>query len=261
MELTVKQKKQFHDDGYVVIPGAIPQIMVDAAMQVINHSLGTEGMNKEDLPTLRSQSYCKEARSHSAITDLFNVSPVRSLLESMLGEGNVNHAGGGQIGLRFPGPVYADAREPRGHLDGLGSGLNGMEKGVYSRGFTGLAVCYLNDVPKPYSGNFTVWPKSHRAFQDYFIEHGHEVLANGMPQIDLPEPPVMITGKPGDVVIAHHQIVHCAAPNSSPNIRYGVIFRIRHKDCGEVGLDAYKDIWREWPGIRAVMEEQQAAAG
>ena len=32
--------------------------------------------------------------------------------------------------------------------------------------------------------------------------------------------------------------------------RYAAIFRLRHRSCEAVGLDAYIDIWREWPGIK-----------
>jgi hypothetical protein len=254
MQLTRQQKLEFYENGYLKIPGVAPQIMVDAAKHAINHSLGEEGMNKDELPILRAQSYCKEIRNSAAITDLVNRTPMIAIVESMFGEGNVLPVKGGQIALRFPRAPYAERGEPRGHLDGLGSGTNGRPKGEYHRGFTALAVVLLSDLPEAYSGNFTVWPKSHRFFEEYFIKNGHEVLAQGMPQVDLPEGPVQITGKPGDVVITHHQLVHTAGPNHSPNIRYAAIFRLRHKDCEANGIAAYTDIWKEWPGIRAALE-------
>ena len=52
MRLTDEQIAEFRSEGYLVIPRAIPEIMIDEALRVINHSLGEEGMNKEDLPTL-----------------------------------------------------------------------------------------------------------------------------------------------------------------------------------------------------------------
>lgn len=64
-----------------------------------------------------------------------------------------------------------------GHLDGIkavGDRLRGWrEDGTYSRNFTAFAVVYLDHVPAPHGGNFTVWPKSHHFFEDYFKEHGH----------------------------------------------------------------------------------------
>lgn len=254
MALTRSQKQFFHNEGYVVVKGVVPRMMIDRALHAINHSLGEEGMNKEDLPTLRAQSYCKELRNAPVLTQLFNGTPIIPLAESLMGSGNVLPVGGVQIALRFPRPLGEDAPPPRGHLDGLGSGLNGSAKGTYKRGFTALAVILLCELPNINSGNFTVWPKSHRTYQEYFQAHGHQVLENGMPRVDLPDAPVQITGQAGDVVLTHHQIVHTAGPNTSPYVRYAAITRLRHKDCEKNGSDAYIDIWREWNGVREAIE-------
>src|SRR5690606_18979540 len=119
---------------------------------------------------------------------------------------------------------------------------------------TMLAVVLLQDLPEAYSGNFTVWPGSHRFFEQYFRERDPSVLAQGMPDAELPREAVQITGRAGDVVLAHHHLVHGAAPNYSPDIRYAGIFRLRHKDVEQVGTDAMRDIWREWPGMREVVD-------
>ena len=92
-------------------------------------------------------------------------------------------------------------------------------------------------------------------FENYFRENGIGVLADGMPQVDLPEDPIQITGQAGDLVIAHHQIVHTAVPNHAPNIRYAAIFRLRHQQTTFIGNEAYIDIWREWPGIQGVTDQ------
>ena len=75
-----------------------------------------------------------------------------------------------------------------------------------------------------------------------------------MPHVDLPEGPAFPTVEAGDVVFAHHMMVHTGGPNISPNIRYAVIFRPKHVQIEEIGFDAYTDIWREWDGVRDVVE-------
>lgn len=252
--LTQKQKLEFHENGYITVPGAVPKLMVDSARKLINHSIGSVGMHEGDLEKFRAQSYCNEIQNAPQIVDIYRKTPVQNIAESLLGEGNVQTPGSGQIALRFPMPLDRDPNTPNGHLDGLGSGSNGMPKGVYKRGFSALAVVYLADVPETNSGNFTVWPKSHTFFADYFEKEGHEVLANGMPRPDLPEGPTQITGNAGDVVLTHHQVVHSAAQNASADIRYAIIFRLRHVNCSENGYDCYTDIWREYPGIQEVIE-------
>ena len=59
-----------------MLRGAVPQIMIDDALRAINYSLGYEGVNKNDLPQLRAQSYCNEVQKTRVITDLMDRSPV-----------------------------------------------------------------------------------------------------------------------------------------------------------------------------------------
>src|SRR5262245_40167805 len=97
MELTRRQKLQFYEEGYLKIPGVVPRVMVDAARHAMNHSIGEEGMYKEDLAAMRSRSYCRELQNAPVLTDLFNQSPIIPLAESLVGAGNVQPAGSAQI--------------------------------------------------------------------------------------------------------------------------------------------------------------------
>ncbi|MDE2831867.1 MAG: hypothetical protein OXN20_17280 [Gemmatimonadota bacterium] len=251
MKLTPEQIREFYDRGYVKIPGAISKAMVDTARQAVNHSIGTLGPNGEDMSKHRAAQFCRDLNGAPVIMDLFNASPVISLAESLMGEGNLQKPiRGAQVAPRFPTVIGEVPPEPRGHLDGMGTGTNGMPKGVYRRGFTAFAVIYLADVPEPYSGNFTVWPQSHRFFENYFKREGLETLSNGTPRVDLPEGPDMVTGNAGDLIIAHHQMIHTGGPNASPNIRYAAIARLRHIDCEKNGNEGFQDIWREFPCVR-----------
>ena len=251
MQLTPEQIREFYDRGYVKIPGAISKAMIDTARQAVNHSIGTLGPNGEDMSKHRAAQFCRDLNGAPVIMDLFNASPVISLAESLMGEGNLQKPiRGAQVAPRFPTVIGDIPPEPRGHLDGMGTGMNGMPKGVYRRGFTAFAVIYLADVPEPYSGNFTVWPQSHRFFENYLKREGLEILSNGTPRVDLPEGPDMVTGNAGDLIIAHHQMIHTGGPNASPNIRYAAIARLRHIDCDKNGNDCFQDIWREFPCVR-----------
>ena len=175
MLLSNKQKRDFYENGYLCLPNAVSSTIVDSALRSINHSLGEEGMNKEELPTLRAQSYCREIRESSSITNLINQSQLIEVMDDLLGVDNLGPIKSGQIALRFPRQSSDKISPPHGLLDGLGSGLNGSDKGTYLRNFTALAVVLLNPLPSINSGNFTVWPKSHNFFADYFRKHGTEV--------------------------------------------------------------------------------------
>lgn len=258
--LTLAQKRQFHDEGYLKIPGVVPKVLIDEALRAVNHSIGTIGLGGEDMENNRSAFFCAELLRAPVILDLFNKSPVIEIAEELMGKGNVLPVVNAKPYPRFPLPLGEDAPEPHGHLDGIGNGSNGMPKGYYGRGFTAFSVLYLVDLLEPNSGNFTVWPKSHRAYGTYFQENGHEVLATGLPRFDLPEEPVMVTAKAGDLILAHHLMIHAGGPNSSPNIRQAVITRLRHKEIEETGYAAYTDMWREWPGVAEAVNGEPVAA-
>ena len=87
--LTRKQKLDFYENGYVVIPGVVPRLMVDAARKAINHSIGAIGMHEGDLEKFRAQSYCNEVRNKPEIVNLFSKTPVQQIAEALMGEGNV----------------------------------------------------------------------------------------------------------------------------------------------------------------------------
>jgi len=258
--LTQLQKQEFYRNGFIKVAGVVPRLMVDAARQAINHSIGSIGKHQADEGKYLAPAFCNELKESLTLTDLFNKTPVMQVAEALMGTDNVLPCSGAQIALRFPSQLRSEAAKPGGHLDGLGSGSNSMAKGVYRRGFTIFAIVYLSDVPNENFGNFTVWSESHRFFEDYFKKEGHQVLANGMPRLDLPCEAIQVTGEAGDLIVAHHQSVHCGGPNISADVRYAAIARLRHVECSENGYKAYTDIWREFPAIRQAMAENKMSA-
>ena len=100
MHLTDSQKKEFYGEGWLKISGAVPKVMVDAARRSINNGLG-QGMRHP----------FGEINGTQAITDMFNKTSISSLLESALGEGNLQEQRNGAIKLNFPATVGAPHRE------------------------------------------------------------------------------------------------------------------------------------------------------
>jgi hypothetical protein len=251
MHLTQMQKESLYNDGLVQLPGIVAREYVDAALQAINASLGSAGMAPEQLPTFRAQSYTPEVQSTTAITDLLTKTPLWELAESAIGEGKISPRArkAGQVALRFPSTD--PPREPHPHIDGMYSPNNGVPMGEI-RNFTALVGVFLSDVPAPYSGNFTVWPGTHRRYESYFREHGPDSLLHGMPSVELPEPH-QVTARAGDAVLAHYQLGHGIAGNASPHIRYAIFFRLSHVDHEQVRWECMTDIWREWAGMQDVV--------
>ena len=249
LELNHAQKTAILHDGFVVVPGVVSKIQVDRALKSVNHSLGDKGMHPDELNALRSQSYCKEIQDSREIKGLFDETPTLSLAESAIGVGKIKPVWGGQIALRFPS--HQDPPSvPRAHIDGIYSPHNGVKKGEISN-FTALVCVLLSDLPEANAGNFTVWPGSHLKYESHFKEHGADALLAGMPAIDIGEP-TQVTGKAGDIVIAHYLLGHSVASNVSANIRYAIFFRLQHTLHDEQKWESMTDAWLEWEGIKRV---------
>jgi len=249
MELTDEQKRTFAERGVLKLPGIVPPEFVARARRAINAYLGQKGMDPNELTKYRAQSYCPGLGADPVITDLYDVTPIRSVAESFIGEGKIHPVNSGQIALRFPSLDPPAA--PRPHLDGMYSPTNGVKEGTIAN-FTALVGVFLSDVPEPYMGNFTYWPGTHRLYEAYFREHSPQSLLDGMPKVDLPVPE-QFTGQAGDAALVHYQIAHGIAGNASPNVRYGIFFRLRHVDHDRYHWECMTDIWKEWSGMRAVV--------
>jgi len=249
VELSVAQKQSFYQDGFLVLPGAVPRELVDAARRAINASLGNKGIDPAQLTAFRARSYCPDLQGASVITDLVHSPPVWSYAESAIGAGQIGGVTSGQIALRFPSTEPLGPPHP--HLDGMYTPSNGVLKGTIHN-FTALVGVILSEIPHPDMGNLTVWPGSHAQYEQYFRERGPQALLEGMPDVPLAEP-LQLTGEPGDAVLCHYQLGHGIAGNSSANIRYAVYFRLKHVDHDAIHWECMTDIWREWAGMRDVV--------
>lgn len=244
MLLTPQQKQQIVDDGFVVLPAVVPRALLDDALRAINASVG-DGMNRDEMPSFRTLSFCPELREQPVIRDLFAATPLRETCEELLGVGNARY-GGGQIALRFPLPLGFPTEKARlgWHLDGVPFPNNGVAPGTLGS-FTMLIGVLLSDLPHENSGNFTVWPGSHRVLETHFQHYETEEATEKLYESDMGAPR-QITGKAGDVVLCHYQIAHGVAPNWSPHVRYAIFFRVKHPRHDELKPQQLRDLWLEW---------------
>jgi hypothetical protein len=248
LELTHEQKQALYDQGFVKLPGIVPEELVHDALRAINASLGSEGIDPARLPTFRSQSYCPEVTTTPAIVRLLSASPLWSVAESVLGSEAIQPVQNGQIALRFP--TLGEAANPVPHLDGMYFPNNGVPEGTI-KNFTALIGVFLSDIPHDFMGNLTVWPRTHRLYEHYFRKHGPQSLLNGLPPVEIPQPQ-QITAQAGDAVLCHYQLAHGITGNSSPFIRYGIFFRLIHKNHDAWQWECMTDIWREWAGMQQI---------
>lgn len=245
MLLTSTQAARLRQYGFVRLPGAVPRPVVVRALKAINHSVG-EGIDPSQIVKFRAQTYTPELVNSDAILDTFRLSGMPQLLDHLIGEGQYNPVASAQIALRFP-HAGDEPYEVGPHLDGTHTPTNGVPEGTF-HSFTALCHVMLSDVPCPNWGNLTVWPGTHYRYARHFAKNGIDTSQPHVHLLRLPRP-VQVTGRAGDIVIAHHLLGHSAGCHIGPNIRYGLFFRIRHIHHYDHQLQAVTDPWLEWPGL------------
>ncbi|HSI84628.1 MAG: phytanoyl-CoA dioxygenase family protein [Candidatus Methylacidiphilales bacterium] len=247
MKLSVAQRRELHENGFIVVPGVIPPVMIRTALRAINQSIG-DGMSRDDMPKFRASTFCPELTATAVITDLLHRTPSWSLSESAIGPLELHRHG--QVNLRFP-TVMDPPPAPIPQIDGIHSPHNGVPKGELFN-FTASLGVFLSDITDVNMGNYTVWPGSHHIFAEYLREMGPRTLLNGFPVLELPAP-YQITLKAGDIVLSHYLLAHGTAPNISQHIRYACFFRLYREEHAKIKWDSITDTLIGWDGVREAL--------
>lgn len=235
-------QEHFRNQGYAHFKGLTPDHLVMAARKAVELDLNTN-YEPESQIEYDNRSYCPKLRSTPPIMNLLLESPVQNILDEIFGLDQIDWDQG-QIAIRrahnFPKPL-----PPEAHIDGFASGLNGLDEGkIYNH--TILVGVFLTPVRKSFAGNFTIWPTSHYVYERYFRERGVGAMKEPMPTPDLGQP-VQLTCEVGDVVLAHYQLGHAAAVNTSDQDRIAVYFRVWLR---RVELDRWHYLTNIWEGWR-----------
>ena len=234
-------QEQFRHQGYAHFKGLTPEPLVSAAQKSIAYDL-TNNYDPASQSEYDNRSYCPGLKRTPAIMNLFLKSPVLEILGETFGIEEIDWDGG-QIAIR-QAYNHSEPVPPVAHLDGFSTGLNGLEEGkIYNH--TILVGVFLTPLRKPFAGNFTVWPASHYVYERYFRERGPGAMKEPMPTLELGEP-VQLNCEVGDVVLAHYQLGHSAAVNTSDQDRIAVYFRVWLKRVGSDRWHYLTNIWEGW---------------
>ena len=250
------------EQGFLQLPGLVPEGLVRRARCAINHSLGA-GFERSDVVRMNARSFCEELVANPRLLRLATNRPVWSRVRSLLGDGRVERPRECQIALRFPRPEGTSRALDAPHIDGYRTPDNGLPDDGIVYNLTLLLGVFLSDVDAPLSGNFTVWPGTHVLLEQYFQEHGVHSLERGeVPAFRIRLPcPVPLTGKSGDIVLAHYQLAHAASANLSGDVRYMCFFRLSVRGLASHRVASMLDVWRDWPSLGKQMGRAEVNSG
>jgi hypothetical protein len=234
---------EFAERGYLLLHGVVPRNLIDDASQSIDDLIA------EQPPPMGAQGHF-----FPIVTNVEKFLPVLlqssafALAESLVGAGRLTIPKEAQVALNIPPHPH----RPGGHhLDGVSVTEPDGRPGT----FTLLAGILITDQERPDMGNLWVWPGTHLTHAAFFRERGPQGLmaSGGYPDIALPEP-IQITGKAGDLLLAHYLLGHNIGGNISRVIRRAVYFRLKRDDHVSHWRESLQDPWRDFDVVRAYLE-------
>ena len=277
--------------GYIVLRQVVAQEFRDAALRVINVVLG-EGFQKKELMDFRRPTAEVSAPILRLLTHTPALATAQALTGPTApcwgGQLAIRFPGCLCI------DVDLASEEPEFiAVPGVASSwhIDGFDKPNKLDSFSCLIGVYLNDLPHEQCGNLVVFPTGHSEVSDHFtrrlttitaaktevgvtswdsLHAGYlstpssaasspeeMILRQGFrhgADIKLASKPHPVCVQAGDVVIAHYALPHSIAPNTSPNVRYAVYFRISSKAAEGRSLTgkvrALANIWEDFPPLK-----------
>ena len=247
--LTVTDMRSFAGDGCVVVPQVVPAPLLGDAMTRID-----ELSRLQPAPTGHRGhwSYWLREDDHRRFLPLLMNSPAFALASSLVGPEPLEPPDFTQIALCIP-PWNHRPGGP--HIDGLATAEQDGRPGT----FTLLVGIFLTDQSVEDMGNLYMWPGTHRQYATYLRDHGADALGTTPqpPPIQLPASR-QVTGRAGDVLLAHYLLGHNIGGNTSDTVRRVAYFRVQAE--GHVGRwrECVQDPFREFEPVRAAVESPHA---
>lgn len=237
-------RREFGRQGYVVMPRALSDDLLNAANQRVD-----ELLIEQRLPEGHRghHSYWLQLQGGDPLLVAVIDSFALGIAESLTYPRDIFYPTRCQLAISVP----PDAGQPDGPLlDGLTTPDPDGRPGTY----TLLLGVLLSDQPRPDMGNLWVWPGSHLGAAAYFAEHGPDKLIESAPYppIELPEPG-QVLGHAGDVFLAHYLLGRNFGGNTSDTTGRVAYFRLisdRHKRNWQ---QAVQDPFYEFESVRKLL--------
>ena len=157
-----QQKRRFAEEGYVVVPRAVPRRLVEGARREATRLLA---LRPPPAGHAGPHFYVLEDCLPAPLLDTFFASRALAVAESLIEPGRFEAPEHVQVSLNIP-PFYHRPGGP--HIDGLAPPEPGGRPGT----FTLLAGVFLTYQEREDVGNLWVWPGTHARAALYFRERG-----------------------------------------------------------------------------------------
>jgi hypothetical protein len=243
--LSEGQLREFGDNGYLVLPGVVPEPLLAAVGAEIDALVAS---SPPPADAISNHSYFQPPGRLPASDAALRHSPAIRLAEALVTPRTLDH-GLDHIQVALNIPPSAD-RPGAPHIDGHRPGQARPDS------FTMLAGIYLVDESAPDSGNLWVWPGSHLVHERLFREQGpaallatsgHACFLAAPPQYGKP---VQVLANRGDLLLAHFLLGHNIGPNTSNRTRRIVYYRLSCPGHASRWADTFTSAFTEYEPVR-----------
>jgi hypothetical protein len=240
--LSQEQLRTFAERGYVIVPQVVARDVVERASRRIDAIITADPPGGD---VRGNRFYFPKAVDEPDLIAPLTGTPAFAMAESLAGSGTLEVPWQIQIALNIPPYPH---RPGRPHID---ASIAAPTPGHVPSTFTMLAGILMSDQLTENGGNLWVWPGTHLSHAEYFREHGPEAFC-GYPDIELPEP-VQVTGRAGDLLLAHYLLGHNIGGNyESDSVRRALYFRISRFGHAEHREAFLQDLWLDYDPIRSL---------
>jgi hypothetical protein len=247
--LTDDDLRLFASDGYLLLPGIVPERLLAAADAEIDLLIAEVAPDEGDRRPGQNAWFSRSGRLPRC-DDVLRHSPALAIARELVAD-TLDHA---HDDIQVATTVPPWSHIPGGpHIDGHGEG----QDPPYS--FTMLAGVLLTDQHQSQSGNLWVWPGSHLDHERLFRERGTKVLQGFGGHATRLDPPLAlgparpILGGRGDLVLAHFLLGHNKGGNVAPHQRRTIYYRLSVPGHAQRWDQTFLDAWTEYPPVRAIL--------
>jgi hypothetical protein len=153
-----------------------------------------------------------------------------------------------QIQISLNIPIW-EHRPGGPHIDGLTPPEPSGRPGTYSL----LAGIFLTDQQAPDSGNLWVWPGSHHVGSAHLRQHGPDAIFDIVhPTYEMARPE-QVTGRAGDLYLAHYLLGHNMGGNTSAQTREVIYFRLHAAGHRQRWRECVQDPLLEFEPVRRAL--------
>jgi hypothetical protein len=256
--LTDDDVQQFAVDGFLIVRDVVPEALLAAADAEIDGLIEMVTPHEGDLGPGQNAWFPPRSRLPRS-EDVLRRSPALDIAQELVSPNTLGHAFD-HIQVATTVPPWSHI--PGGpHIDGHGPGQDPPAS------FTMLAGVLLTDQQDPGSGNLWVWPGSHLHHERLFRERGTRVLQQTGGHSTLLEPPaalnrpVPITGRRGDLLLAHFLLGHNKGGNTASHERRTIYYRLAVPGHTARWEQTFLDAWTEYPPMLLAAARKRRLAG